>query len=147
MNQGPSRRRATLMLKHTKKIVSMIAFFAILLGFDLLGEFLERTIALPIPGPLIGMILLALVLLMRPQATNEGGRKAAHLLTSNLSLFFVPAGVGVMTQIPKMLSEWLPISVALVVSTLTSLLVAALVMQSFTGRQRRQSAGSLDGVR
>jgi len=43
---------------------------------------------------------------------------------------FVPAGVGAMLHFQRIGSEWLPISVALVVSTLLTLVITALVMRS-----------------
>ena len=38
-----------------------------------------------------------------------------------MALFFVPAGVGVITQAQVLRAEWLPVSVALVASTLIGL--------------------------
>jgi holin-like protein len=50
-------------------------------------------------------------------------------LLSNLSLLFVPAGVGVMTHAKLLGRELVPITVSLVVSTLLTIAVTALVMK------------------
>ena len=50
-------------------------------------------------------------------------------LLSHLSLLFVPAGVGVMVHWGRIGHDWLPITVALVLSTLLSLGLTALFMQ------------------
>ena len=43
----------------------MIAALTLLLVFQLAGEVIARALALPIPGPVIGMALLFLALLVR----------------------------------------------------------------------------------
>ena len=50
-------------------------------------------------------------------------------LLSHLSLLLVPAGVGVMVHWGRIGHDWLPITVALVLSTLLSLALTALFMQ------------------
>ncbi len=45
-------------------------------------------------------------------------------------MLFVPAGVGVMAHLNRLGDEWLPISVSLVLSTLLTIAVTALVMRA-----------------
>jgi len=45
----------------------MIAALALLLGFQLAGEVIRLALALPVPGPVIGMVLLLLMLILRPK--------------------------------------------------------------------------------
>lgn len=79
------------------------------------------------PGPVIGMALLFLGLLLKRGIPEDLGRVGDALL-SNLSLLFVPAGVGVMLHAGLLGADWLPISVAVVVSTLLTIAVTAAVM-------------------
>ena len=65
---------------------------------------------------------------------------AAGALLSNLSLLFVPAGVGVMQHFDRVTSEWLPIAAALLVSTVLALAATALVMRWLLVRQERRDA-------
>jgi holin-like protein len=85
------------------------------------------------------MVLLFATLLAK-QAAPESLQTTASGLLSHLSLLFVPAGVGVMSHFQRVASEWLPIVVALVVSTLLALAVTALVMRRLLGRQDRRQA-------
>ncbi len=105
----------------------MILALATLLVFQLIGEALVRALAVPVPGPVVGMALLLLALVLRP-ATLQAIRPTTQTLLQHLSLLFVPAGVGVMLHLQRMGDEALAIGVALVVSTLVGLASAALTM-------------------
>ena len=68
----------------------------------------------------VGLALL-FATLARRGGVPAGLREAANGLLSHLSLLFVPAGAGVMVHFARLGSEWLPIVVALVASTLLTL--------------------------
>src|SRR5450631_1285774 len=106
----------------------MLAGLTWLLVYQCIGEILARLMGLPVPGPVIGMVLLFATLLVR-KAAPEPLQTAASGLLSHLSLLFVPAGVGVMLHFQRVANEWLAIVVALVVSTVLALAVTALVMR------------------
>lgn len=95
---------------------------------QLAGESLVTVAALPIPGPVCGMALLFAGLLIRGGIPDDLA-KVGDALLGNLSLLFVPAGVGVMLHLRLMEAEILPISVALVGSTLITIAVTATLMQ------------------
>jgi putative effector of murein hydrolase LrgA (UPF0299 family) len=105
----------------------MLESLTLLLGLQLAGEVLVRLLGLPLPGPVVGMVLLFLVLaaLGRVPAPLE---QTARGLLQHLSLLFVPAGVGVISYLPLVAREWLPIGVALVGSTLITIAVTGLIM-------------------
>jgi holin-like protein len=105
----------------------MIPALATLLVFQLIGEALVRSLSVPVPGPVVGMALLLLALVLRP-ATLEAIKPTAQTLLQHLSLLFVPAGVGVILHLQRLGDEALAIGVALVVSTLVGLASAALTM-------------------
>ncbi|MBK9712509.1 MAG: CidA/LrgA family protein [Kouleothrix sp.] len=106
----------------------MINAMMVLLGFQLAGEVIARALRLPLPGPVLGMLLLFAALVVRG-GVPEQLRATAQGLLNNLSLLFVPAGVGVMTHIALIRAAWLPIALTLVLSTLVTLIAAALTMQ------------------
>lgn len=110
----------------------------LLLGCQLLGEVLVRLADIPVPGPVVGMALLFLGLLVHGHLlkaeTPVSVRKTAGGLLGHLSLLFVPAGVGVMTHLSRLGDEWLPLSAALVGSTLLTIAVTGLVMQALSRR-------------
>lgn len=106
---------------------SFLGLITVLLVYQLVGELIVLAMNLPVPGPVIGMFLLLLTLLLR-QSWSGYLMEPAQQFLRYLSLFFVPAGVGVMIHLARIGEEWLPIVVALVLSTVVSLLVTAGVM-------------------
>ena len=106
----------------------MVRGFALLLLFQLGGEIMSRAFDLPLPGNVLGMGLLLLAL-WRKLVRVEWLEEAADLLLSNLALFFVPAGVGVMLYGDLIAAEWLPISVATFVSTFVVMAATGLLAQ------------------
>ncbi len=111
----------------------MIAALTWLLLYQLTGEILAHVLALPVPGPVIGMALLFLTLVVRGQSERpipKALQQTASTLLQHLSLLFVPAGTGVMLYLQLIVDEWLPISVALIVSTLGAMTVTALILRA-----------------
>ena len=109
----------------------MIAALTLLLVFQLAGEVIARALALPIPGPVIGMALLFLALLIRG-GPGEGLRQTSGQLLQHLSLLFVPAGTGIVLYGDRIAAEWLPLLVSLFVSTFLAIAVTALVLKALT---------------
>jgi len=107
----------------------MLGALTVLLVFQLIGEVLVQLAGLPIPGPVIGLLLLFLGLCVRGNLVAPLHETANGLL-QHLSLLFVPAGVGVMVHFSRVAGEWLPILIAVIVSTALSIGVSALVMQA-----------------
>jgi holin-like protein len=111
----------------------MINAITILLIYQLVGESLVLALGLPVPGPVVGMLLLFLSLLLRGGASPDL-RDTAQGILQHLSLLFVPAGVGVMVHGGRVAAEWLPIVTALVLSTVATILVTALTMRFVLSR-------------
>jgi holin-like protein len=104
-----------------------------LLVFQVVGEAVVRLAGVPLPGPVVGMALLFAALVARGRVPDALGA-AADGLARHLSLLFVPAGVGVMMYVRQLADEWVPIVVALVVSTVLAIAAAAVVFRWLAGR-------------
>ncbi|MBL8453004.1 MAG: CidA/LrgA family protein [Zoogloea sp.] len=115
----------------------MIQAIALLLAFQLAGEALRVALHLPVPGPVIGMALLLVWLVLRG-GPDDALRGTSGTLLQHLSLMFVPAGTGVMLHAGRLADEAWPITVALVASTLLGLLATGLSLHFLT----RHRAGS-----
>lgn len=107
----------------------MLGALTVLLVFQLIGEIIVQFTRLPVPGPVIGLLLLFLSLCVRGNLAAPL-RDTANGILQHLSLLFVPAGVGVMVHFSRVSGEWLPIIVAVVVSTALAIAVSALVMRA-----------------
>jgi holin-like protein len=112
----------------------MVPAFAILLLCQLVGEGIVHVSRIPVPGPVIGLVVLAVGL---GWWTRRGGAKAslgetplgraANGLLGHLSLLFVPAAVGIVQQGGVLAANGVAILVALAVSTVLALGVTAAV--------------------
>jgi len=101
---------------------------AILLMFQFAGEMIRAVTGLPVPGPVIGMVLLLIALLAKlpvPAGIHATSRK----FLAYLGLLFVPAGAGVVTRLPMIGAHWLPIVIAVVGSTIITMVITAVVMR------------------
>ncbi len=116
----------------------MIEWLAVLAVCQLAGEAAVQAAHLPVPGPVLGMAFLFTGLVIRG-GVPDGLGKVADGLLSNLSLLFVPAGVGIMLHFKLLEGDWLALSVALIVSTLLTIGVTAWLM-AFLSRKLGQSA-------
>ena len=96
-----------------------------------MGEVLSRGLALPFPGPVVGMLLLLLAL--RSAAVREPVAACANFLLSHLSLLFVPVGVGVMTHLGLLGQYGVRMLLVIVLSTWIGLAVTAWVLNTFKG--------------
>ena len=114
----------------------MLGAITLLLVYQLIGEVIALVFKLPVPGPVIGMLLLFLSLLAR-RGVSEGLRTTANNLLSHLSLLFVPAGTGVMVHLSRVADEWVAIVAALIGSTVLTIAVTALVMRALKARRER----------
>lgn len=105
----------------------MLAALTLLLLFQLAGEVIVQFFALPVPGPVVGMALLFVTLVIRGGVPDDL-RNTANNLLQHLSLLFVPAGAGVMVHFARLGDEWIAIVVALVASTAITLAVTGLLL-------------------
>jgi holin-like protein len=112
----------------------MIPALAILLSFQLAGEVAARGLGLPLPGPVLGLLALVGSCALRPSLA-ETLRPVVTGLLANLSLFFVPAGVGIIAHLGAFRQNGLAIAVALIVSTALAIAVGALVFSAVASRK------------
>lgn len=94
----------------------MIKSLSIIFSCLLFGELISAALHIPIPGNVIGMLLLTCAL-SRRIVRLEDVKPAADLLVKHLALLFVPPGVGLLLYLDVLKQEWAAISVAIVLST------------------------------
>jgi holin-like protein len=109
----------------------MIASLSLILLCQLAGEALVRGIGVPMPGPVIGLVFLLVLLLLRNRFAvlargplqGEGVEATSRGLLANLSLLFVPAGVGVVQKLDLIVDHGIAFLGVLAISVLVTLLV------------------------
>jgi len=112
-----------------------------LLVLQLIGEVLARAFSLPLPGPVIGMLLLMPTLGWRP--LREPVTEVARFLLAHLSLLFVPVGVGVITHLDVLRQHGLGLLAVIALSTWIGLAVSALTLRALM-RSRADEAEAPD---
>lgn len=108
-------------------------FFIFLL--QLVGEFLQKYFVLAIPGPVIGLLLMLVALLLqrgsRDSDTDFGQKviNTSNHLLQYLSLLFVPIGVGVVMHLQLLESQLVKVLGVIIIGTLLTIVVTAALFQ------------------
>jgi holin-like protein len=127
-----------------RRVTTGLIGLGLLFGFSLLGGDARTDWHLALPGPVIGLALLTLVLLLAARWHAWSHRQltlhlspAGRLLVSHMGLLFVPAGVGIIAEGDALRREGLPIIVAMIGSTLLSLAATGWLMHHLAAKNPR----------
>ncbi len=110
----------------------MLNGLIILLSFFLAGEFTAAALHLPVPGSVLGMLLLFIFLLWRGGIPAQVKTASTGLLPY-LPLFIVPASVAILNHLNLLSRDWLPISLAVVISLVVGIPLTGWLMQRMMG--------------
>ena len=113
----------------------MIRGLLVLLLFQGAGEVLARALSLPVPGPVVGLSLLLVALLLRGRVDPDV-EGVASVFCTHLGLLFVPAAVGVIMFLPELREHGLVIGAILIASFVLAMGAAALVLRLARGDSR-----------
>lgn len=105
-----------------------------LLVFQFLGECITKLFELLVPGPVIGMVLLLIFLIMR-KSSFPSLDSAVFIHLRYLPMLFIPAAMGIITQIDIISKEFWAICISLVLGTIIALAFCAKLMDYLTIRQ------------
>jgi len=104
----------------------MIFGFVQILLFQSIGELVSKLLLPTLPGPVIGLVLLVLWLVLRKEI-NTDLALVADGFSQYLGLLFVPAAVGVVLFMPQLQANAVAIVCALVGSVILTIGSTALV--------------------
>lgn len=115
----------------------MLEALTLILLFQLLGESLAFLLRLPLPGPVIGMVglFLAWPWLGRLRTAVE---QVSGTLLAHLGLLFVPAGVGVLLHAGLIARWWLPLLLAVLLSTAVAMALSAWIFDRIQCRRQQR---------
>ena len=108
----------------------MLTGLVVLLTCQLAGELAVTALGVPVPGAVVGMLLLLTWLLVRGRDVPGPVAAASDALLDRLGLLFVPSGVGVVQYGGLLAAAWLPVAVGLVGAWLLGLVVTGLLVQA-----------------
>lgn len=112
----------------------MLASLSILLLCQLAGEITVRLLGVPLPGPVVGMVILFIGLLIRGRVPVSLEQSVRAIL-ANFALLFIPASVGVMVHLAAIWTEIIPIAVGVLGSMVITLVIAGRLMQALSKDQ------------
>ncbi|MDB5800270.1 MAG: LrgA family protein [Rhodocyclales bacterium] len=109
--------------------------FVGLMAYWFIGELLVNLLGVSLPGPVAGMLLLLGVSLLR-QRVAPSVAQASHGLLAHLSLLFVPAGVGIMSQAALLAEHGFGMLATLVLSTAVTVAITGLTLKFLLARRK-----------
>ena len=118
----------------------MLPAFLALLVLQLIGELLVQSLGLPLPGPLVGMLLLLAALVWHGEVP-AGLRQVGDALLQNLVLLFVPAVTGVMMLFERVGREWWPLLAGGVGGAALTIVATAFALRWALAREHRGGRG------
>lgn len=106
------------------KIIVIIVQIGVLYVFFLTGEFLQKQLQLPVPGSIVGLLLLFVLLLLKivPVKVIEEG---SSFILAYLPMFFIPATAGIMNHLDMFSGRGLLLIGILVISSVITMAVTA----------------------
>lgn len=105
-----------------KFIFVFILQLSVLWVLNELGSIIVQWMHLPIPGNVVGMLLL-FILLLTGVIKLEWIDQASSFLLKHLVFFFIPITVGIMTLGPMFLQNGISLLVILIVSAILGIIV------------------------
>lgn len=124
---------------NVKKVFVLLLQVAFLLLLNQFGYWIANVFHLPVPGNVIGMILLFL-LLLTGVIKLEWVEMASGILIRNMSFFFVPISVGLMTLGTVFKTDGIGIMIVLIISAVIGIVLTGSSFQAVANRKARVQA-------
>jgi len=108
-----------------QKAFALLQTLTLLLLCQFAGEVFVRSAGLPVPGPVAGLALLAVLLLVwvqrKPDLAETGLARHSTALIGILGLLLIPTGAGVVNQLGLLQGHGLAIVVTILVSAVLTM--------------------------
>ncbi len=114
--------------------------FTIILLIIFFSDTFSKTFSLPLPGSIIGMLLLLGLLLLKIVKVETLKTSSTYML-DNLAFFFLPAGVGIISSFDLLKGNTIKIIVIIIISTLVVLLVTGYTVQGLITLKNKRNMG------
>lgn len=113
----------------------MLLGLTVLVVFQLAGEWLASYFSLPLPGPVCGLFLLLVFLILRG-GVDSFVFSASNKLFAYLPMLLVPITAGIYSWFHFLSSSWLEIGGVLLISFFITYLFSFFMMTLLSARQR-----------
>lgn len=112
--------------------MKLLKEIALVLIIAMMGDILARVVDIPLPGSVIGMLLL-LIALSAGMIKSQSLEQISEFLLSNLAFFFIPAGVGLMNVMGTVQADLVKILAIVIISTIFVMVTTGWTVQFLQG--------------
>ena len=122
--------------------MKILGQLGIIIGIYLLGEFLCNILHLPIPGSILGMLLLLAALSLK-LIHVEQLKQTVDFFLEHITFFLIPSGVSIMVTYQVVLDKLIPFFIVNIVATLLVLIATGYTIQAAgrMGKKRIEHKG------
>lgn len=113
----------------------MVLYLTLISLCQLLGEIIVSYFQIPIPGPVVGMVILLAYLLVKGNVPNDLAR-VTDGLHKHMQLLYVPAASGVMVYLGLLASNAVAFTLSIAISTVVGIVVTGVTLQWLTKGRR-----------
>jgi len=106
----------------------MIKELSIIFVITYIGDVISKLINFSFPGPIIGMLIL-FILLERNILKIKMIEKGSSLILSNIAIFFIPPGVGLISALGLLDGNILKILITMILTTIITMATTGFVVQ------------------
>lgn len=110
--------------------MKILGQFIIITGIWQLGEWVSRTLSLPIPGSIMGMLIL-FCLLTLGMVKLKWIEECGEFFLKHLAFFFIPSGVALVASLEILKANWLSLFMIILLSTIIVMGITGFVVQQF----------------
>lgn len=100
----------------------------IIFGFSFVGDTLSNSLHLPVPGSILGMIFLFLALQFKVLKFTDVDEVGSFLI-NNMTILFLPAGVGIMAKWSLISDFWWQIALIVLIALIVNVFVLGHLVQ------------------
>ncbi|WEV60594.1 CidA/LrgA family protein [Streptococcaceae bacterium ESL0729] len=115
----------------------------IIFGLSFIGDSLSNFFNLPVPGSIIGMIILFLCLQFK-LLDLEKIEEVGDFLINNMTILFLPAGVGIMAKWSMISAYWWQISLIILLMMIINIFILGRVVQFVKNKYEGDYPGLVD---
>ena len=115
----------------------------IIFGIYLLGVLITDITGVPIPGNVIGMVILFLLLYLKVIKVEQIST-ISNFFLEHLAFFFIPAGVGLISSFSVIKNIWLQLLIVCFVTTAITMICTGLVVQKIANKKEGDKDGKLN---
>lgn len=109
--------------------------FGVILGILFLGQFLQKKFNLPVPATILAMIILLFLMITRI-VKLKWVEDIGNTLLDNLSILFVPAGVGIVRELDLFKGHLISLGFIVLISTTVVIVVTGYTIQVLESKKK-----------